>query len=390
VADAYIVSSTLYVQDGLLRDALERELDLGKRVLFLLYGTSLNSLLERRFGIALTGERHFDLARWEDPDWDRDSMRNFIIARPAEAISRIDTLLGGVDRVLCTKPWAVRCFDNAKPLLSVKAIDLVDVSDTASFAAESDRCVAATEGGPTRTPQVVVMGMGTALMDRWIELDGADNYRLAENIVRWLGGRRSQLEIADECDGLIKEIEVGLTPLIRHRLSDVHGAASWFLGLSDKTRRKIEALRPDDPIEQALDLSDKVDVMFKDEVLTAEVGLLGTRSKTKSKRAWGKLVSLRNKVDHPDKLVEPISESLNARWREKSPTGLETRTRPYLTASTTIHGSFAPDSAPRRAIVARADHLLLRHAQHWSEPALTKCAPVGRKEAVAAPGSLSG
>lgn len=303
-ADAYIVSHTGYILEDPIQKALERQLESGRRVLFLLHEMKANPLLEPRFGIAVTADRHFDTTRWRDPQW--RSQRDRIVARPADAISRIDTLLSGVNEVLCEQPWVVRCFDDARPLLSVKARDLVNRRDLATKATDQDRFIAATWGSVRSAPQIVVIGTGTALIDEFLEV--ADNRRFAQNIVRWLGGERSELEIATESQNLVDEIDLTLTPLIVRRLAQVHGVERWDMGIPESIREKIASYRPDSPIELALDLSDKVRVIFKDQVLIDQVGRVGQTSKTNSRSVWGRVIGVRNKVAHKDRLVEPITE----------------------------------------------------------------------------------
>jgi hypothetical protein len=313
-ADAYIVGWTGYVLRDPITASFSRELDAGKRVLFLLHDTSANQLLEQRFGLALTSERHFDISRWDDPHW--GSGRDRIVARPGDATARIDTLLNGVQKVMCEHPYVVRCFDDAKPLLIVKCHDLVDRLDQPPVASDNDTCVATTAGPQGKAPQVVLFGTGTFLIDEYIEVESADSRRLAENIGRWLSGGRSDAELAAEFHTLFDEIDVTLTPLIIHRLSELHGSSSWSSGLSETRRQKIADRRPNTPIEQALDLSDKVAIIFNDPMLFEALGRLGNNSKTKSRSQWNGIVDPRHRVSHPDRLVKPITEDMCDSVRE--------------------------------------------------------------------------
>jgi len=311
-ADAFLLRTSGYVEQAGLDSAFRSALDSGKRILVMLRGTRANVWLEERFELAIIGERHFTLARWSDPAWEGRRDRDYIVARPASAMARYD-LLAGVDRVVTVQPHPVVCFGRSRPLLGVRTAELITASDMPvpdEVTRAEDHVVAGMWSPPgSETPQAVVLGDGACLTDELLTSAPTGNRQFALNLVRWLAGRPSTVEVAQTVRRRVDEIETALTEMIVGILGSRHGREAWIRGLRPSTRDKLERERPGEPAEIAMNLFDKVNSIFADDELTEAIGLQPGLSRGKSKDAWRKLALVRNRVMHPDRLVDPLTAS---------------------------------------------------------------------------------
>lgn len=304
-ADGYIVRYTGYIDQEPLHDAFQRAVREGRRVL-VMSTPDANSWLMSEFGLSLLTDRHFVVERWSDPDWESEPGKDQIVARPASATVAMDSILDGVERVVMNQPHVVRAFDTARPLLQVAAGDLITTEDlrraTTDLASE-DQCVAAMSRRLGHdVAQVVLLGDGSCLTDSNLGL--ADNRQFATNLMRWLGGSGlTRGQLAATAGRLLDEIEVELASLVVGMLRDRLGA-DWHLGLPATRLEKIRERRPDAELATSLDLSDKVATILHDETMLKDVGLVGGRSKTKSKELWGRAVTARHAIRHPERLGE--------------------------------------------------------------------------------------
>ena len=198
------------------------------------------------------------------------------------------------------------------PVLAVTLRDIISRHDyplPREGLSESYTCVAAVSQGP-KTPQAFVTGGGTCLIDQHLHSGEGDNVQFAKNLIRWLGGERTYLDVANEARSRIYNLELLLMEVIVARLAEEQTPGEWWHGLPESLREKLQRQkRPDTLLHETFQLSDKLTVVFKNEVLTREIGIVGGRSKTKSEHLWrSDLVDVRNRVSHPERLSKPVRQ----------------------------------------------------------------------------------
>jgi hypothetical protein len=217
-----------------------------------------------------------------------------------------------VREVVMRRPRALRCFGRAKPLLDVKLAELIDPNDlqvAEGRLADDDRCVAAMSGPEGwRTPQVIVLGDAGCLADDFTGRPTKDNEAFGRNLIRWLSGERFAADLAAEAREVVSEIELTLWALIHETLRERYGSEGWANGLSDDLKDKLRNQRPGLPLEQALDLSDMVNLASRDPELAVELIQVDGLSKTKAKPLWSRSIDLRRIPAHPVRLRTPITQ----------------------------------------------------------------------------------
>lgn len=330
-ARALVINSGIYLDQVEVRAAFLEALRRGTRLLVLrasvgvsgIGGSSeirhgdTNSWLTDLFEIGIVDDVHRDTSRWEDDSWEHEE-RDILVARPADAVARLNPLVAGVSEVLMDMPRVVRCFaPTARPLLNVRIADVITRSDLRwdpAHTTREDACVAAAAGpsGPAR-PQTVVLGDGGCLSDRLIS--ASNNRRFAENVANWLAGQASEMDLATEATELVDEIDLTLSEVVVGVLGQVREPEPWWAGLSEE---RLNAVRTTGvPIERALNILDKIKLARSEPSLDVSVVRVGGRSKREAKSFWAAINDVRNRVKHRERLLDdPVTAADIARLRE--------------------------------------------------------------------------
>ena len=335
-ADAFIVRTTLYLEYEELGDAFRDALKRGKRVLWIARESAkVNPWLERSFDIAIVDDVHFDLTRWRSPDWADRRDKDRLVARPASASARLDSLLAGVERLVVERPNPVRVFGNAQPLLDVAVRDMVTSDDLPlpreTISSDDEAHIAAAFAPPgRRTAQALVLGDGACLVDEYLDADVADNVRFAENVVDWLAGATSPWDLAQDAKRHLDDIELTLWEVALQYLKSKHGD-DWPSGIPPSRLDKVRQLRPGDDLALTFDLADKVEVVRAHSELRTFYQPSG-ESRTQAKSTWSRLIRLRHRVAHASRLAaEPVlREELEAAAAQMA--ALDRQRRSYFAA----------------------------------------------------------